>query len=271
MPNFSPIPANKKPGSGPQQHLFGNLPAVDLLNLKHNEGLEFATSNQGISLLLAASGDLRHLVKTVAEMPESAANGNTINLNVGINDIEFHIVARNIIVLLYVFASLDDLAATTDPSGLTNAALIDQVADNVLHFWHSAFLTNDTLSQMTSRVGPFIELVCNSFEQELPNQMQEQSWKFCTTKNSNQIRLQVSLKRKDWWRLLKFMKVGTTLESARKIRDNVISDPAWKDVDEALLYGDCNPFTRVARQKFRQDGMLLPYSHSRESFDVPNP
>ncbi|GAB1193899.1 hypothetical protein APSETT444_003135 [Aspergillus pseudonomiae] len=81
---------------GGSKYLWGNVPALDLLQLKNNEGEAYS---QDLSLLLAASGDLRNLVKTVVSLPNSYRG----RVHVDINDRDETVVARNLIfLLLYV-------------------------------------------------------------------------------------------------------------------------------------------------------------------------
>ncbi|KAJ0413015.1 hypothetical protein BJY00DRAFT_322735 [Aspergillus carlsbadensis] len=48
--------------------LWGKVPAIDMLQLKDNEG---EVNSQDFTLLLASSGDLRNLVKTINSLPET--------------------------------------------------------------------------------------------------------------------------------------------------------------------------------------------------------
>jgi hypothetical protein len=53
-----------------QGFLWGNMLALDILNIKDNEG-EAETINRDIALLFAASGDLRNVVKSISGLPET--------------------------------------------------------------------------------------------------------------------------------------------------------------------------------------------------------
>lgn len=50
-----------------QKYLWGNLPALDILNIKDNEGPDASTRD--FDLLFAASGDPRNIIKTVVGLP----------------------------------------------------------------------------------------------------------------------------------------------------------------------------------------------------------
>jgi hypothetical protein len=66
---------------GSLQYLWGNIPALDLLKVAENEGDEAILQND-VSLLFAASGDLRNIIKTVVGLPEDYAG----NCKAVIND-----------------------------------------------------------------------------------------------------------------------------------------------------------------------------------------
>lgn len=50
------------------QHLWGNVPAMDVLNLQNNEGIK---THQDVSVAFIASGDLRNVLTTVNNLPDS--------------------------------------------------------------------------------------------------------------------------------------------------------------------------------------------------------
>ncbi|KAL4799456.1 hypothetical protein BDV19DRAFT_385224 [Aspergillus venezuelensis] len=78
---------------GVNKYLWGNMPALVLLQLEKNEGKAYG---EDIRLLFAASGDLRNVVKTIAELPSEYKG----SIEVIINDRDSDIVSRNIILLL---------------------------------------------------------------------------------------------------------------------------------------------------------------------------
>ncbi|KAH6906689.1 hypothetical protein BKA70DRAFT_1286599 [Coprinopsis sp. MPI-PUGE-AT-0042] len=96
---------NKKFSTG--MWLWGNTPAVDLLNLQSNEG----DSKRDYNLLFAASGDLRNVIKTVNNLPRTS----------------LELCCRNLTLLLILSTVSDDALA----------------ADVALHFWFSVFLPEE--------------------------------------------------------------------------------------------------------------------------------
>ncbi|KAK2758931.1 mynd finger family protein [Colletotrichum kahawae] len=100
-------------GDGPPQmaygggkYLWGNVPAFDVLQLSVNEGVSY---NEQLRILVAASGDLRNIVKTIAKLP----NSYTQPIEVTINDRDLDIVARNAIMLLIALV-VDDVDVAAD-------------------------------------------------------------------------------------------------------------------------------------------------------------
>lgn len=53
-------------------------------------------------------------------------------------------------------------------------------------------------------------------------------------------------------------------------RNTMSAAPARKDYLAQRLYRDSNPFTRMARQKYCQNGILLPFAECHKGFTVPN-
>ncbi|CAJ2509989.1 Uu.00g058890.m01.CDS01 [Anthostomella pinea] len=61
------------------------------------------------------------------------------------------------------------------------------------------------------------------------------------------------------------------MAEARKIQTAVILAPERTDYRDRWYYKDVTPFMRLSKQRFRQDGLLLPFGHPRSGFDLPSP
>ncbi|OBT89074.1 hypothetical protein VE02_01945 [Pseudogymnoascus sp. 03VT05] len=160
---------------GGEKYLWGNTPAMDVLNLEQNEGLNYADD---IALLFAASGDLRHVVKTIANIPQ----GITQQFTVTMNDREFDVVARNAILLLLALTSQDSKEANTPPD----------IAEALIHVWYSASIPSSVMSLLQNRVKPLIVELCSRIVDKPPNAVLAKTWKFSTGKT-----LRLALKKKD--------------------------------------------------------------------------
>ena len=126
---------------GTKKYPWGNMPALDVMNLKSNE--DDAENEREYSLLFAASGGLRNVIKSVVGLPENH-RGKCVNV---INDRKFLIVARNIIML---FIALSLNAETAVPM--------------IIHLWYSAWLPRSMVEALQSNILPLIEEVCKKIE-----------------------------------------------------------------------------------------------------------
>ncbi|KAF4594736.1 hypothetical protein GQ602_000349 [Ophiocordyceps camponoti-floridani] len=204
-----------------------------------------------------ASGDLRHVVKTLAHLPD------TIDQKVlfVINDKDSDVVARNAILLLLAFD------AARSP-GDDEAASVSATVEAIIHLWYSAFIPQRVLTRLQQSVGPLINEMCYSIATQPADHIFRKSWEA-----SDGACLSLSLQQKTWFRLRRFLNVpaGITKEKATRIRDAVTSAPERADYRDRWHYNEATPFGRIAKERFRQDGLLLPYGHPRLGFDIPNP
>ncbi|PFH56608.1 hypothetical protein XA68_16257 [Ophiocordyceps unilateralis] len=237
---------------GGRKHLWGNTPAIDMLQLEKNEGLDY---QKDLSLLLAgeSSGDLRHVVKTLSDVPETIHQ----QLHVVVNDGDFDVVARNVILLLLAFDGFRDEASS-----------VASIIEAIIHVWYSAFIPQTVFSRLQQRVKPLIDDVCSRLASENPDLVIRKSWEA-----SNGASLNLVLRQEDWFRLRQFVNLpdGLTKEEASRIRAAVTLAPERADYRDRWNYKEATPFMRIAKQRFREDGLLLPFGHPRLGFDIPNP
>ena len=194
----------------------------------------------------AASGDVRNLVQTIAQLPRSYSQP----VEATLNDRDLDVVARNAIMLM--------VALVTDD--------IDTAIDCILHVWYSALIRRSDLDLVQQRVRPLIAAVCDKIKSKPADSLQAKTWTF------GQRSLRLVLERSSWQSLLSFMDVpeGLTAELAGQIRNVVTLAESRKDyLDRHLLLQA--PRRRVAKVRFRQDGLLLPFGAQRDSFCEPNP
>jgi hypothetical protein len=228
---------------GQKKYLWGNIPALDVLNLAENEG---ATVNErDFALLFAASGDLRNVVKTIAGL-EADHKG---KCTVVINDMDFDIVARNAIMLLVSLYYEVEVAVPM-----------------IIHIWYSALLPLEMLQALQSDILPLIEDTCNKIANKARTSLQAKTF---TIRGR---RLRLVLKKEEWTRLVTFFQVpeGLSADSAQAIRRRITLAPSRIDYRErAMLHWP--PALRVGETYFRESGILLPYGCSVAAFDTPNP
>ncbi|TVY19932.1 hypothetical protein LARI1_G002648 [Lachnellula arida] len=227
---------------GIQKYLWGNVPAMDILNCKQNEGESLP---EDLRLLFAASGDIRNVVSTLAELPSSFSG----TCNIVVNDKDPDIVARNTILLL--------TALHYKP---------EQAVVMMIHLWYSALISAEIFSSLRDDILPLIEDVCTKIKDKPLNSLQSKTWKY----GSRSLRL--VLKKSEWFLLPSYFQVPSDLSAteAQQIRMSTTLAPSRKDYVDRALYNRPSEW-RVCRMKFREDGILLPFGSPRDEFKTPNP
>ncbi|RYN61655.1 hypothetical protein AA0119_g12851 [Alternaria tenuissima] len=229
---------------GNKKYLWGNMPAIDILQLQHNESKSCETS-QDFNLLFAASGDLRNVIKTIVGLPQGYSNKCVAVLN----DIDFIIVARNAIMLL--------IALQFEPK---------DAVPMIIHLWYSALLPSRIMQAIQTNILPMVEHVCQQIKNKPESVLQAKTF------GSGDRKLRITLKKEDWIRLARFCRVseGLTAEAAQQIRHRIMLAAERVDYrDRALLNMPAG--VRQGEMYFRHTGVLLPYGCSTIDFDTPNP
>ncbi|KAL7804936.1 hypothetical protein V8C44DRAFT_369117 [Trichoderma aethiopicum] len=228
---------------GAKKFLWGNVPAIDVLQLGSNEGDGYG---KPLNLLFAASGDLRNVVKTIAQIP----SGYEEPVTVVINDRDIDIVARNAILLLIALVSEN----------------MEEAIDCIIHVWYSALIRKSDLELLQQRIRPLVESVCVKIKDKRPTSVLAKTFTF------GERSLRLVLQKSSWDTLLGYMSIppGLTAERANRIRTAVTLAESRKDYRHRNWLVQSSS-QRVARHRFRQDGLLLPFGSSRDDFQEPNP
>jgi hypothetical protein len=193
-----------------------------------------------------ASGDVRNVVKTIAQLPASYSR----TVDVTLNDFDLDVVARNAIMLL--------IALVVDNT--------DEAVDCIIHVWYSALIRKSHLEILQQRIRPLVEEVCDKTKAKNPRSLLGKTWRF------GRHSLRLVLAQSVWSRLLSYMDVppGLDAENANRIRRAVTLAEARQDYrDRHLLLN--SPSHRIAKHRFREDGLLLPFGSRRDEFVEPNP
>jgi hypothetical protein len=183
---------------------------------------------------------------TIARLPSSYSH----SIEITINDRDFDIVARNIIMLL--------IALTLEE--------VDKAVDCIVHVWYSALVRQSDIEILQGRIRPLIEDVCKKIKDKASGMLLGKSWKF------GQRSLRVVLEKSSWDSLLSFFHkpAGLTTKRAHDIRAEITLAESRIDYRDRHMY--ClQDFERIAFNKFRQDGLLLPFGYPRSEFCEPNP
>jgi hypothetical protein len=136
----------------------------------------------------------------------------------------------------------------------------------MIHIWYSAALPRSMVDALESKILVLIEDVCSKIKNKRAGSLQAKSFTFkCST-------LRVVLKKEEWFELAKYLTVpkALTLEESQKIRRRVTLAPERIDYRERAMLMWSGALREVDN-RFRSEGILLPYGCSVDAFDTPNP
>ncbi|KAL5584374.1 hypothetical protein FOVSG1_013763 [Fusarium oxysporum f. sp. vasinfectum] len=227
---------------GGKQYPYGNISAFDILRLGANEGEAYASP---LRLSFAASGDLRNAVQTVARLPQSYEQPIDI-----MNDRDFGIVARNAIILL--------VALTADD--------IDEASDCIIHIWYSSSIRKSHVDLFNQRIRPLIQSVCDKVKDK------PATTNLGKTATFEKRSVKLILEKRAWDKLVSFMDAsnGLTIDKANEIRKAVTFSLSRIDLHDCHFLFQ-SPSHRVARHRFRQDDLLLPFGAQQSEHCEVNP
>lgn len=216
--------------------LWGNTPAVDLINLVTNEN----DLSKDYTIALPASGDLRHVIKTVNSLPERYTGELTILLN----DLEPSVSSRNLILLMLLGNIQDEAVA----------------ADMALHFWYSVFVPTRYKKGFWEAVALYLQFDNAHAVDGIPP--------FPLTPTANVSYPIVPATEAS----LRHCGLGESLDedAARKEYHRVRNLPSRVDFF-SRMYGPLRPSHRVAFQEYRRTGVIMPFGANIEHFTEPNP
>lgn len=111
-----------------------------------------------------------------------------------------------------------------------------------------------------------IEDVCNKIIGCKAGSLQAKTFTFGASS------LRVILKKENWMALLELFCVpnGLTAQRANDVRVTVTKAPHRVDYRHRDLMFQ-QPEHRICKERIRADGILAPFSYSREDFTIPNP
>ncbi|TFY58925.1 hypothetical protein EVG20_g7975 [Dentipellis fragilis] len=213
------------------KHLWGNVPATDIVNLANNEG----DSKVDLSLVFAASGDLRNVMKTVNELPSDYSGHLTILLN----DIEPYIVVRNLAILLILGQVSDE----------------EMAAEVALHLWYSLFVPVEHIATYHSVITPYL----TKYDPDEPSAV-------ALGPNSTLSAIIPA----DTMRLLAALLVSDhDIQDANAENRRVRFAPGRVDRHHRH-YCRLQPSNRLAVHEFRRFGLVLPFGARNDLFNTPN-
>lgn len=136
----------------------------------------------------------------------------------------------------------------------------------MLHVWYSSLIRRSDADILKTRILPLFEDVVRKIEGKASGVILGKTW----TLGKNTCRAELS---KENWSALLILVRGTanlSPEQARQIRASVTLAPQRVDYRHRWLFSQ-QPAHRVCASRFFEEGILLPFGASRETFIVPNP
>lgn len=172
------------------------------------------------------------------------------SISIVLNDRDPEIVFRNAILLL--------VSLTTEET--------KEAVDCMIHIWYSAYIQSSHLSILQGKLRALVAEVVQETANKPPESLQAKTWSF----GSRTLRL--VLTKEVWCKLLERLDVpiNLTAQKAQQIRTEITLAPSRIDYRERQ-YMCLLPAHRVAQERYRTDGLLLPFGISRAQFDIPNP
>ncbi|KAJ7114112.1 hypothetical protein C8R44DRAFT_231191 [Mycena epipterygia] len=214
-------------------YLWGNVPAIDCLQLARNEGQLVASMD--LKFCFAASGDLRNLIMTVNALPDNYAG----KCDILCNDLNGIVVNRNLVILYTL---------------LTAGADVVEAAELAVHLMYSAALT----PAMAKHVRACTEAIYGT------HGAQSGVW---DTKGAGKIR---SLQRfSDLQLALKMFRSKYKFSTALASMHSVMWSPERVDYRDRYLSA-LEPSHRVGFSRFRTTGVLAPFAVNVSHFTEPN-
>ncbi|KAL4995479.1 hypothetical protein BDV10DRAFT_196650 [Aspergillus recurvatus] len=142
----------------------------------------------------------------------------------------------------------------------------EQASIVMLHLCYSAFLRKDLLESVQSVLIPFIQNLLTSGQEGPMGLLLRGTW------THNKATLTAALPRAVWERILSIFASPSRMsfDEAATLRRSVTMAKQRQDQREGSLFRLPPPW-RLAQQRFREDGVLLPFGASRDGYNIPNP
>ncbi|TFK46601.1 hypothetical protein OE88DRAFT_1667202 [Heliocybe sulcata] len=213
-------------------HLWGNIPAMDLFNLDNNE----KDHSADLSLACVASGDFRHVVRSVNALPDDYTGKLTIMLN----DRDHVISMRNLALICLLGTIEDEVVA----------------AELALHFWYSVFLPIEYQLRILVALTPLVEQLLLA-----PSA--------CKIELGSRSSLYCDAPPQLGKLMLAMLKSTYSTSHASEEYKRIRCAPSRKDFYDRA-YCNVEPAHRVALQEFRLFGLVVPFGALNAHFNVPN-
>jgi hypothetical protein len=184
---------------GDKPSLWGDVPAIDVLNFSTQRGPDKVSTDLG--LLFAASGDLRNVVRSLLSLPDQYSGTCTVV----INDNDSTVVVRNILLLLVAYQFPED-----------------QAVPLMIHLWYSALLPKCMVDALQRTILPRIDRMYSNIKDKTSDFVQGNTYKV-----GNKSTLRILLSKEDWLRVKEAMTApeGLTASIGRQVQQATTLNP----------------------------------------------
>jgi hypothetical protein len=193
-------------------------------------------------------GDIRHGIQTVARLPDWFAG--TVTFTVSNSSMDM--TARNIFLTMLAFLVPDK----------------EEAVDAMIHLWYSAYLKPCHVRLLMERIRPFIADAARI----VASRPQEAIFTRSLIEDDRGVR--ISLTAAQWVQLLHYFDFaeedGDDESRSATARNEVVASETFNDERDLILLRN-SAHTRVGIMKFREQGILQPFSHTGREFTIPNP
>lgn len=186
------------------------------------------------------------MIKTISSIPETFQK----SISIVLNDRDPEIVIRNAILLL--------ISLTAEET--------KEAVDCMIHILYSAFIRENHLNILQGKLRVLVADVVQKIVNKPVKSLQAKTWSF----GSRNLRLVFT--KGIWCKLLERLDVpmNLTAQKAHQVRTAITLAPSRRDYRERR-YMCLLPAHRLSQERYRTDGILLPFGASRAQFDTPNP
>ncbi|KAM5372074.1 hypothetical protein ACJZ2D_007724 [Fusarium nematophilum] len=241
------LPEQGEEAAWKDAEFWAKYAAIDVLYLEKNEGKDF---DGIIDILLAGGSSLRHLLKTIGDLPDEA----NPHLRFALNEKSMRATAGLVLSLIL----------------LTETSCEPEVnAEAVVHLWYSAKLPANIMDHI-QKVAVQSILACATDVARLAAKgsvPKHDSFPIAITRGNLVLTIELSVAQ--WETLVRWVQVSENIteEDAQVIR---VLDRKYCEPLETILRR-MTPARAAGLLKWRTDGILLPYGVPRDEFTVLNP
>ncbi|KAF9073118.1 hypothetical protein BDP27DRAFT_1216379, partial [Rhodocollybia butyracea] len=236
-------------GSRKPEYIWGNTPAVDCLQLSHNEGV-LESLTRDFNVCFAASGDIRNMVMTVNNLPENYQG----RCNILLNDHSPIITTRNILILYAL---------------LHRGPTIESAAELALHLMYSARLRAADSSELRARAQVVYGDMFPCQDDSHDNSEGPMILKTLKIRGKGKL-YATQVTAHLYKEPLRMLKATHSLKDTQNALHSAMLNPKRIDYLERYFCG-LKPAHRLSDFRFREKGVLFPFSVDVTEFQEPNP